>query len=370
MATARLPDTNGWPEIKSNPLSKVGVFPYSGASIGADPEKIYQVYRPAEELSDPECIDSFKLIPFVDDHTMLGSLEEGLTPAEQKGVQGIIGEEVYFKDGYLYGNIKIFSDYLNSLISSGKKELSAGYRCVYEMASGIWNGVKYDVIQRQIRGNHLALVNEGRMGPEVAVLDHLTFTFDTKEFCMADTDKEKKDKEAMDARLSKALDWVDKKIAQDAEEEEKKKKDAEDKAAKDAAEEEEKKKKEAEDADEEKEKEKKEGMDAKELKRVSDELEGLKKDGLKTMLAEVSARDTLAKNLSEHVGTFDHAEMTLGEVAKYGVDKLKLKCPAGHEVTALDGFFAAKKSSPGAFAADSSVKKSVSVDDIFKSAKE
>src|SRR5690554_3928966 len=80
-------DINGWAEIKGNPLSKVGVFPYSGAQISPDlgPDKIYYVYRPEEELNNQETIDSFKLIPWTDDHTMLGKSDEGLTPAELKG---------------------------------------------------------------------------------------------------------------------------------------------------------------------------------------------------------------------------------------------------------------------------------------------
>jgi len=100
MDSARVPDINGWPEIRSNPLSKVGVFPYSGRSIpGApEPDRAYNVLRPAEELSDPECIQSFKLLPWIDNHVMLGKEDDGLMPAEKKGVQGVIGEEVFWKE--------------------------------------------------------------------------------------------------------------------------------------------------------------------------------------------------------------------------------------------------------------------------------
>lgn len=353
--TARLPDTNGWPEIKGNPLSKVGVFPYSGRSIGADdPDKVYNVYRPEEELSNPETLDSFKLIPFVDDHTMLGD-GNGLTPAEQKGVQGIIGEDVYFKDGVVYGNLKIFSEYAKSIIDAGKKELSAGYRCVYEKASGIWNGIAYDYIQRSIRGNHLALVTEGRMGPDVAVLDHLTFTFDAKELLMTDKTAEGA-KAAMDARLAKALDWIDTQMEKDAAEEEEKKKAAEDKAVKDAAEEEEKKKKEAEDADEDKD-DKKDGMDAASVKilvktAIDEALSGARTSIIKDGMNEVSARNALANDLSTHIGTFDHANMTLNEVAKYGVDKLEITCKPGEERLLLTGYLAGKKADATGFALD------------------
>lgn len=75
-------DKNGFFEVRDNPISKVGIFPYMGSSIGADePNRIYRVYRPEEELSNEETIESFKLLPFVDDHAMLGS---GEIPAEKK----------------------------------------------------------------------------------------------------------------------------------------------------------------------------------------------------------------------------------------------------------------------------------------------
>jgi 8-oxo-dGTP pyrophosphatase MutT (NUDIX family) len=111
-------DTNGWIEVKDNPISKVGIFPYRGYQLGKeyDPDKTYQVYRPEEELNDPECLDSFKLLPWVDDHTMLGPEGSGFTPAEEKGVQGVTGEEIYFRDGTLYANLKLFSNALADLI--------------------------------------------------------------------------------------------------------------------------------------------------------------------------------------------------------------------------------------------------------------
>lgn len=177
----RIYDLNNWFEIPKNPISKVGVFPYMGATIGApEPDKIYMVYRSAEALADPECLKSFRLLPFINDHEMLG---EGETPAEQYGVEGVIGENVTFEgdenQGTLYANLKVFSQRLADLIASGKKELSCGYRCVYVYRPGVWNGQPYDYIQIKIRGNHIALVDEGRMGPTVAVLDHFKFTIDS-----------------------------------------------------------------------------------------------------------------------------------------------------------------------------------------------
>src|SRR5574337_242989 len=175
--SARMEDINGFVEIQGNPLSKVGVFPYLGCQIdpALQPDKIYYVYRPEEELSNPECIKSFRLSPWIDEHIMLG---EGGVPAEQKGVEGVIGENVYYDAPYLKGNLKIFSNSLANLIENGKKELSIGYRCLYELTPGVYNGQRYDAIQRCIRGNHVALVTEGRAGPDVAVLDSFKITLD------------------------------------------------------------------------------------------------------------------------------------------------------------------------------------------------
>ncbi|OWK36911.1 Phage protein [Fimbriiglobus ruber] len=389
--SARKEDLNGFLTIEKNPISRSGVFQYLGRSIGApEPDKIYNVYRPAEEFT-PETIESFKLLPIIDDHKMLGPKEQGLTPAEEKGQEGTIGEEVVFEDGVLYAKIKIFSERLKRAIESGKTALSLGYRCVYEKASGIFDGQMYDYVQRNLRGNHLALVDAARC--DVAVLDHhITLDhFDlaldnSKETIMADETK----KEELEDRLKKAEDWIAGRMAKDAEEMEMKKK-AEDNAAKDAeesekkkAEDESEKEKEAKDAEEEMKKkaedkkakdedeekeDEKEGMDAAELKRVSadlksvtTELNSFKKSAHKALLNEISRRDALASQLSQHIGTFDHADKTLDEVTKYGIDKLGLTCPTGHEETALNAFFAAKKPSTVGFALDAKPKRSGELD--------
>ena len=176
----RTVDWNGFMEVRDNPISKSGVYPYLGSEIpGADdPDRIYQVYRPSEELSRQETIDSFKLMPFIDEHEILG--KSGM-PAERKGMQGTLGEQIYFDEPYLRGNIKIHSSAAQSLIKAGKVELSPCYGCDWVKGDGTFDGKPYQYTQRNIMGNHLALVEEGRTGPDVAVQDHRTFTLDSSE---------------------------------------------------------------------------------------------------------------------------------------------------------------------------------------------
>lgn len=183
-------DINGWMEVPDNPISKVGVYPYLGKNIAGapDPDKFYYVYRPAEELRDPECIDSFRLLPWIDNHVMLGEGPK-LTRPEDKPIEGVIGENIYFDetdgDGILKANIKVWTRRHQTTVDMGKRELSIGYRCKYDATPGEFNGIKYDYVQRIIRGNHLASIDDGRMGPDVAVMDQddgFSFTVDSKEF--------------------------------------------------------------------------------------------------------------------------------------------------------------------------------------------
>jgi hypothetical protein len=55
----------------------------------------------------------------------------------------------------------------------------------------------------------------------------------------------------------------------------------------------------------------------------------------KSVLGEVAKRDDMAGKLSHFIGAFDHAEMTLSDVAKYAIDKLKIPTMDGQEVNSV-----------------------------------
>ena len=339
--SARHTDINGFVTIKGNPISKEGVFEYSGAQIGHDDaDRIFKVYRPGEELADPDCIESFRLLPFINEHTMLGSEDEGMTPPERKGVEGMIGEDVYYEAPYLRGTLRIVSESLKNALAGGKVELSPGYRCVYEMTPGVFNGQRYDAIQRKIRGNHLALVDEGRTGPDVAVLDRMTFTVDSntlKEAVMAEEMKdqegsggldrtkalfeelkpllaESEEARAMLAELVQAMAKPDEGEGEKIAEAE-----GEDEEAKVAEK--------AQDEDTEA------AMDAR-IKHLESKLAAMDT----ALVTGIADRDALASKLSEFVGTFDSARMTVAQVAAYGVSKLGIPCTKGAERVALDAW--------------------------------
>ena len=319
-------DYNGFVSVEKRPISKVGVFDYLGSSIGADdPNKIYRVYRSADELSNKETIDSFKLVPLIDDHEMLGT--DG-TPAEKKGVQGTTGEDIYFDDDTLFGNLKVYSDALKTLIDGGKKDLSLGYRCEYEFKDGVFNGEKYDAIQTKLRGNHVALVDNGRMGKEVSVCDSAIITFDNSDVIKIG------EKPKMDEELKKILSEITAKVdalsekikveevVEDAEEVVEDTKEAEDKEV-------------VEDTKE---------AEGKEVADMEEEKKAVAQDAMDAKIAlkeEFKSRDRLASEISKVVGSFDHLDMDFKEVVAYGLDKIDIKADKGQELATLKGYLAA-----------------------------
>lgn len=337
-------DENGYITIPKNPISKSGVFQYLGKSISPqlEPDKVYNVWRPEEELNNPDTIESFRLTPWIPEHVMLGN---DFTPAEVVGVQGVTGETVEFMGGTLYSKLKLFGDDLKKLIKAGLKELSCGFRCQWDIVSGATpDGQSYDVIQRQIRGNHLASVESARMGSDVRVaMDKAVFALDSIDFKLKPNgdDMLTKDdlKVAMDAAIEpvqKALDEANKKIG----ELEKKAEDMGkgDKTAEDMEEEEKKK---AED------KEKSEAMDAaiakvESLEKEVSTLKSTAMDGNAVMKAFAEKQD-LANRAAQIVGAFDHADMDAQGVAKHALTKMGVACDSGQELAMFKGVLAARK---------------------------
>jgi hypothetical protein len=163
-------DKNDFWFIEKNPITKVGVYPYLGKQISQDcePDKIYYVLRPKEELFRKETLDSLRLIPLIDGHTMIG---KDFTAPEDKGLDGTLGDNVSHDTDTIYNDLKIISNKMKEEIKNGKKELSLGYFCRYDKQPGTYKGQRYDYVQRDIIANHLALVDKGRMGADVRVYD-------------------------------------------------------------------------------------------------------------------------------------------------------------------------------------------------------
>ncbi len=174
MPSARTQDPNGFLLVKGCPISSFGIFQYSAQQVGlegVDPNKVINVFRPESAVNDPELIASLQNVPLINDHEMLSGFEgdESASAPEDYGVDGVLFD-VKYQQPWLRGDVKVFTRSMQSDLAEGKADLSLGYTCDFLKSSGSYNGVNYDVIQTNMRGNHIALVGAGRV-PGAKVLD-------------------------------------------------------------------------------------------------------------------------------------------------------------------------------------------------------
>jgi len=129
--------------------------------------------RLPETNQDPSVLTSFGLAPITIEHPS-GLVNQDNASDLRKGIslQNVVYEG---KGGFVRGQVAILDSYAVDLVESGAKtQLSAGYTCNIEEKPGIWKGIKYDAIQKDVRVNHIALTEKGRAGEAVALhLDSL-----------------------------------------------------------------------------------------------------------------------------------------------------------------------------------------------------
>ena len=94
---------------------------------------------------------------------------------EKGQIIGSMGSDARFDGTYLRVSLCfIDADAIARREALDMVQRSLAYFYRPDMTPGTWQGHEYDGIMREIRGNHLALVDEGRAGPSVAVRDSKT----------------------------------------------------------------------------------------------------------------------------------------------------------------------------------------------------
>lgn len=140
-------------------LTKTGIFVYRNPD-GTTRREL----RLPEEVFKSDTLDSFKLVPITDGHPAR-PLDANTTRMHQIGT---VGESVRSDGGYMKANVLVTDANAVKSIRSGEKvQLSCGYRADVEDQVGIYNGERYDSVQRNIRGNHVALCYVSRGGPDL-----------------------------------------------------------------------------------------------------------------------------------------------------------------------------------------------------------
>lgn len=166
-------DGNGHLIVERTIITKAAVNQYFGReipnheSLGLEPDKIYNLLRDPKELE--KALSSFKGVQLLIKHTPVSADD----PHNDLTV-GSVGTDIEVEGNDVYASLRVFDKYAIELIESGKlQELSAGYAYTADMTPGEFNGQGYDGVMRNIHGNHVALVERGRIGRDAIISDGL-----------------------------------------------------------------------------------------------------------------------------------------------------------------------------------------------------
>lgn len=166
----RIRTPEGFLICKNVPIAKVGTQQYLGEELGLEGYEniLVEVVRTEQEVFSPKTIASFEGKPFTDDHPEQSEFvtTENYKQYVKGHVTNVRRGEGDFSDKLLADIIVYDKTVIEEIESGRKREISCGYGCDYDIDE---NG---NVFQINITGNHVALVNEGRAGHNVRILDH------------------------------------------------------------------------------------------------------------------------------------------------------------------------------------------------------
>jgi hypothetical protein len=169
--TTRSYDADGRLHVTRANISKAAINPYLGREIpgyrelGLDPDKPYRLLRDPEEMA--RAVGTFNNLPILSTHRPVSA---DAHPPEL--VIGSTGTDAEFSAPYLTNSLVFWPrSAIEAIESNERKQLSCAYRYVPDMTPGTYQGERYDGVMRDLCGNHLALVRDGRAGADVVVGD-------------------------------------------------------------------------------------------------------------------------------------------------------------------------------------------------------
>lgn len=142
-------------------ITKTGVFEYLD-----DRGRVRRELRLPEEVFAPESLASFAQVPVTDDHPP--ALLTAKTSKEY--MVGMTGENVLRDNDHVRTSLAVTHGDTIRKMEAGKQEVSCGYSCDVDETPGehpIFG--RYDAVQRNIRGNHVAIVDSARAGKSARV---------------------------------------------------------------------------------------------------------------------------------------------------------------------------------------------------------
>lgn len=152
-------------------IARTGIQVYRAYELGLNhlnPMRAIRLYRPPEEVFDPASMASFENVPITDDHP------EGNVVDDSNRAEVTVGRaNQIVQNGDLMDSIlTVERPSTVKAIDEGKVEVSNGYSFSLDMTPGYMpDGTAYDGVQRNIRGNHVAIVKAARCGSACRIAD-------------------------------------------------------------------------------------------------------------------------------------------------------------------------------------------------------
>lgn len=140
--------------------TRTGVFAYRMAD-----GSILKELRPPSEVFNVDSMKTLANVPVTNQHPKPGLLD---TANAKNFTIGFTGDSVdRVEEKYLQVYVTVFDQTTMDQAEQGMQEVSCGYVCDLDPTPGIFDGEPYDVVQKNIVYNHLAIVPRGRAGPDV-----------------------------------------------------------------------------------------------------------------------------------------------------------------------------------------------------------
>lgn len=172
-ASVRTYSKDGALHVRVSPISKAMICPYYGREIpkseelGLEPNRIYYLLRDPEELE--KAAHTFNNLPLLNKHIPISAHD-----LPKENIVGTTGSEAEFVAPYLNNSLAVWdAAAIGGIESEEENELSSAYHYRADMTPGEYEGEHYDGVMRDLAGNHVSLVPDGRAGPDVVVGDKL-----------------------------------------------------------------------------------------------------------------------------------------------------------------------------------------------------
>lgn len=152
-------------------VARTGIQLYAGAEVGRPDMDVVRVYRPPEEVFSQDAMHSYAYRPVTVEHPA-----KMVDASTWKSVAvGQTGGEVV-RDGEFVRVPLVLMDAASiQAYDAGKRELSMGYSAEIVFGDGVTpDGQHYDAVQKQLRMNHLAVVDRARGGDQLRIGDGRT----------------------------------------------------------------------------------------------------------------------------------------------------------------------------------------------------